>query len=140
MNETLISHLDSMLGVEPYVNNVPQALNAPEIITAVATTEEVEFKDDFAQARETLSRVLTKTEDAFDELVDIAKISENPRAFEVVSATAKTLADIADSLVKMHSAKQKVQTKEISAPSVGNINNAIFTTSEDLIKALKNGS
>lgn len=139
MNEVLINHLDNVLGVEPYVNNVPQAVVQTETAVAVRTTQEVEFDGDFDTARQTLARVLTKTEDAFDELIEIAKISEHPRAFEVVASTAKTLADVADSLVKMHQLKQKAQPAQ-ALPSVGNINNAIFTTSEDLIKALKNGN
>ena len=140
MNEVLINHLDTMLGVEPDAKHEVQTTTKTQL-TKISdkTEEESEFENDFDAARNTLGRILVKTEDAFDELVEIAKISEHPRAFEVVASTAKVMADIADSLVKLHSARAKTPAPQQSLPNVGNINNAIFTTSEDLIKALKNG-
>ena len=48
---------------------------------------------DYTYARENLYDVIEKGTSALDELVHLAKASEHPRAFEVVSQLTKTLVD-----------------------------------------------
>ena len=49
--------------------------------------------NDYKYARENLYGVIEKGTDALDNLIDLAKASEHPRAFEVVAQLTKTLVD-----------------------------------------------
>lgn len=142
MNEVAMNHINDVLGVEsvPLIDERTTSLaiidETPKPLAVIEQEDtQAEFKEDFDQARNVLKRILEKTEDSFDELIEIAKMAESPRAFEVVSSTAKTMADVAKQLVDLHdSRKSPTQNAETK---IGNVQNMMVTTSEDLIKALK---
>jgi len=54
-----------------------------EILPAVTTTNEEEKDTDFRYARENMYHIIERGRDAMDELLEIAKAEESPRAFEV---------------------------------------------------------
>ena len=59
--------------------------------TSVSVPQDVD--NDYKYARENLYGVIEKGTEALDTLIDLAKASEHPRAFEVVSQLTKTLVD-----------------------------------------------
>lgn len=94
-----------------------------------------EKQDDFDLARSTLRDLITTNQDVLSDLVNLAKSSEHPRAFEVAGQLIKTQSDIAKDLIGIH--KQK---KEIEGEVVENIktqNNIVFNGStSDLMKMI----
>lgn len=82
-----------------------------------------------------------KGQDVVNDMANIAKQSDHPRAFEVTGQLIKTVAETAKDLLSLQ--KQK---KELSAPAageapkqIGTQNNIVFSGSTtDLIKMLKN--
>lgn len=87
---------------------------------------------DSATIRNNLYELLVIGKDALESSLEIAKQSEAPRAFEVVSNMIKQLADVNMQIMDIHNKKQRLSKddKEI----VTNVtNNAIFCgTSKDL--------
>ena len=70
-------------------------------------------------------------------MLDVAKASEHPRAYEVVSTIMKTLVDANKDLVSMSSKKQESEEqKSPSEKSVSN-NNLFVGSTADLQKLLK---
>lgn len=100
-------------------------------------------EDDFATIRATLQRVLQKAEDSLDSLTIVAKSSESPRSYEVVSTMINTVSTIASDLIQLHEKKAKLEGAT-SVPPIGNVetlNNVVFSgSSTELLNMLKNGN
>lgn len=96
--------------------------------------------DDFDQARATLKRLLTKGEDALDSMMDVARQSDHPRAFEVTGQLIKTVAETAKDLMALQKAKKDLQGPESEKPQqIGTQNNIVFAGStNDLLRAMRN--
>ena len=102
--------------------------------------------NDIAVVRETLHRVMGKSEDALDLIMALARQSEHPRAFEVVGQMVKNVSDVASQLIDLHK-----KVKDIEKPTenprdaalnggnvIENQNNIVFTgTPQELLEALK---
>jgi capsular polysaccharide biosynthesis protein len=98
-----------------------------------------ELQDNTSEDIEAVKKVhynlIEKSQDALDNLLDFAKASESPRAYEVVANLIKTTADVAKNLADI-SAKEK---KIASAETINNTqnNNVFLTSTAELQKLLK---
>lgn len=126
------SALDSKFGTAP----------TPATVPAVASVAPAEVQDDFEKARSTLRSLLDKGEQALDGMMDVARQSDHPRAFEVTGQLIKTVADTAKDLLALQKAKKELQTpEEVKQQQIGTQNNIVFAGStNELIKALRNKS
>jgi hypothetical protein len=84
---------------------------------------------DYNKTRNNLHTLLHTGTEALDYMLDIAKQSENPRAFEVLSNMMKNMADINHQLVDLHDKKQKLTGVKEKETSKVTQNNAIFVGS-----------
>lgn len=109
-------------------------------LPVVQQSGNVVVEDDFDQARETLKRLLVKGENALDGMIDVARQSDHPRAFEVTGQLIKTVAETAKDLLALQKAKKDLQTpEEVKQQQIGTQNNIVFAGStNDLLKALRN--
>ena len=98
--------------------------------------------DDFDQARQTLRNLLNKGEAALDGMMDVARQSDHPRAYEVTGQLIKTVAETAKDLLALQKVRRELQTpEEVKQQQIGTQNNIVFAGSTtDLIKALRNKS
>lgn len=93
---------------------------------------------DYTYARENLYDVIEKGTSALDELVHLAKASEHPRAFEVVSQLTKTLVDANKDLLEIQK-KVKSLRKEDEQKGPNNVTNALFVGSTSELQKLIKG-
>jgi len=112
-------------------NNVPVVINGD-----VDDTKDT----DFQYARENLYDIIEKGRDAMEELLEIAKAEESPRAFEVFGQLLKSMTDSQETLMDLHQKKQKLENagdrQEVTQAQ--NITNALFVGSTaDLLKLVK---
>ena len=95
-----------------------------------------DVQDDYKYARNNLYDVIDKGNEALDYLLELAKASEHPRAFEVVGQITKTLVDANNNLLDLQK-KIKDLSKDEDKPQ--NVTNSLFVGSTDeLLKLLKN--
>ncbi len=91
---------------------------------------------DYNYARENYYNLIERNQDAVEEMLEIAKQSEHPRAFEVVGQLIKSGLDANKELMGLHKTK-----KELSIEKGGHtttVNNAVFVGSTaELQKLLK---
>jgi hypothetical protein len=110
--------------------------------TEVTTTAVVEVKDDvetdFAFARSNVKDLIKQGSAAVSNILEVAKASEHPRAYEVAATMLKTMADMNKDLLDMQKKRQdlnpsaKVETQQI------NVDKAVFVGSTaELIKQIK---
>ena len=105
------------------------------------STEIVEIKDvvddDAEFARQNIRDLIVKGNDAASHIVEIAKQSEHPRAFEVVGNMIKQLADVNQQLLDLH--KQQADVGRIQKTETKTVNNNVFIGStNELNKIIKN--
>ena len=96
-------------------------------------------EDDFDQARNTLRNLITKGEAALDGMMDVARQSDHPRAYEVTGQLIKTVAETAKDLLALQKARRDLQDPEENKPQqIGTQNNIVFAGStNELLKALR---
>ena len=119
-------------------------------ITSLVPTEEIKpeppariipktGKDDdidYNYARENYYNLIERNQDAVEEMLEIAKQSEHPRAFEVVGQLIKSGLDANKELMGLHKTKKELSIEK-GGPTT-TVNNAVFVGSTaDLQKLLK---
>ena len=98
---------------------------------------------DFQYARENMYHVIERGRDAMDELLEIAKAEESPRAFEVFGQLLKNMTDAQEKLMELHHKKQIIENdggrQDIARAQ--NVTNALFVGSTaELLKLVKQES
>ena len=90
---------------------------------------------DYNYARENYYNLIERNQDAVEEMLEIAKQSEHPRAFEVVGQLIKSGLVANKELMALHKTKKELS---IETNSSVNVNNAVFVGSTaELQKLLK---
>ena len=114
-------HLDEVLGII----EKPQK----EVVKVEKVKPPINGQDedtDFQYARENLYNLIERGQDRLEELIEIAKQSENPRAFEVVGQMIDKLTTTNKQLLNLHKTKKDIQTEK-GGPT--NVTNALFVGS-----------
>ena len=89
---------------------------------------------DYNYARENYYNLIERNQDAVEEMLEIAKQSENARAFEVVGQLIKSGLDANEALMKLHKTKKELNVEK--GPT--QVTNALFVGSTaELQKLLK---
>ena len=138
--------------INTLVENIPTAIPVgPHILrTSGQTTNGIyhlkpdndnDNKDnDFQYARENLYDIIEKGRDAMDELLEIAKAEESPRAFEVFGQLLKNMTDTQEKLMELHRKKQIIENdgERQEVTKAQNVTNALFVGStSELLKLVK---
>lgn len=104
---------------------------------ATLTDSDIENLQDIDLAKQNIKDIMERGDTSLTELIAIAKQSESPRAFEVVSTMMKTLIDANKEYVEM-STRKKYAKEETPAASQNNVtNNNLILSTNDLLKMIK---
>ena len=109
-----------------------------EILPATIDGEEKDI--DFRYARENMYHIIERGRDAMDELLEIAKAEESPRAFEVFGQLLKNMTDTQEKLLELHRKKQIIENdgERQEVTKAQNVTNALFVGSTaELLKLVK---
>ena len=115
-----------------------------EIMKAEETAKEIKLsksddqvKDDHEYARGNLYNLIEKGQEAINYILDVAKQTNHPRAYEVAGNLIKNVADITDKLLEsQRKLKEISEDKPSKGPNV--VNNSLFVGStSELQKMLK---
>tara|TARA_B100002019_G_scaffold4100_1_gene3428 strand:+ start:1749 stop:2174 length:426 start_codon:yes stop_codon:yes gene_type:complete len=124
--------LDDAFGTEPaeiqkHENVKPQLKKSD--------TEDV--KQDYETTRAQLHNLVMKGQEAVDGILDVARASDHPRAYEVAGQLIKNVGDVADKLIDLQKKMKELDAEDKkSGPST--VNNTMFIGSTaDLQKMLK---
>jgi hypothetical protein len=118
--------LSEVLDIEPYIQ---------ESTTEIVETNAID--DDAEYARQNLRKLIDKGNIAADHIVEIAKQSEHPRAFEVAANMLKNLADMNKDLLEIQKRKKDLTGIAETKNNI-NVDKAVFVGSTtELVKFLK---
>ena len=96
-----------------------------------------DIDDDYDFARSKYYNLAEKGDEAIELMMELARESEHPRAFEVLSNMMKQNAEIADRLMELQKKKKEVHLKDAKAlPSKMTQNNVYVGSSTDLQRML----
>lgn len=93
------------------------------------------YDSDYEFARQTHYDLIRKGTDALDDMLEVARESEHPRAYEVYSKLLKDISDINNGLMDLNK-KQKELTKEEEAAKKVTNNNLFIGSTTDLQRLL----
>lgn len=84
--------------------------------------------------------LIEKGNEALDGILEVAKESQHPRAYEVAANMIKNLSDVTEKLMILQKQQLELQPKEV-APTNITVDKAVFVGSTaDLLKKIKNES
>jgi hypothetical protein len=95
---------------------------------------------DALYSRANYYNLIEKGNEALDGILEVAKESQHPRAYEVAANMIKNLSDVTEKLMILQKQQQDLKPKEV-APTNITVDKAVFVGSTtELLKKLKNES
>lgn len=94
-------------------------------------------EQDFDYSRSNYYELIEKGNLALDGILEVAKESQHPRAYEVAANMMKNLSDMTDKLMLLQQQRKQLEGGKDNTPQV-NVDKAVFVGSTaDLLKKLK---
>ena len=95
-------------------------------------------QNDYNYSRETYYELIEKGKDALDIMIDVARESEHPRAYEVLAGLLKNVSDVNDKLMELNK-KQKALEQQNETKQVENQQNNYYIGSTADIQRMLQG-
>jgi gas vesicle protein len=131
-----LEKLDSLFNIEP-INNIEKDII--NVVEPLKNNSNLDQDEDYELARATLRKVIISGSDALDDITNLAKNSEHPRAYEVTGQIMKTLSDVSKDLMGLQKQVKELKATENPANQIGTQNNIVFAGStHELMKLLNN--
>lgn len=137
MNE-LNKNLSEVFDIEPL-----KEIKKDKLPVVQQNYDNLDMKQDLAdayqQSKENLQAIIDQGKEAMDEILQIAKVGQHPRAFEVYGTILKNMVDANKELLAIQKQMREMDENAKKATSSGpNIDKAIFVGStSELSKLLK---
>jgi hypothetical protein len=120
MKKTTVEKLNKVLDVTgdliPIGNKKKE--KSPDVKMA-----ETDLTSDYDFSRDQYHNLITKGNDALDELLAVAKESESARAYEVTAMLIRNLSDTTKELLQLQKTKKEIE-KDVKDPHT--VNNSLF--------------
>ena len=126
-------HLDEVFGIIEKPKK--DVVRAERVVPAITNDDSGSQEIDFQYARENLYNLIERGQDGLDELLEIAKASQHPRAFEVVGQLVDKLTTTNKELLNLHKSKKDIRSEKSGPTSVNN--NLFVGSTAELQKFLK---
>lgn len=107
----------------------------PPAILADEQKRNFVHEQDYEYSRDTYYDLIEKGRESLELMIEVARESEHPRAFEVLSGMIKGIADVNDKLMDLNK-KQKELTKEDKPSESSTTNNLFVGSTTDLQRML----
>ena len=122
--------LNNILNIQPDETRqfLPMVQDKPEDAT---------IQNDFDYARENLMDVIGKGQEALFDLMDVARQSQHPRAYEVLSTLMNTMVGASKDLLDLQAKKKKLLETEPNANSQQVTNNLFVGSTAEQQKMLE---
>jgi hypothetical protein len=114
--------------------NIASGDNLPTVIEKKISTQ---ANADFEYARENMMEVINKGQETLFDLMDVAKQSQHPRAYEVLATMMNTMVGASKALLDLQAKKKKIMEDDPSASPQQVTNNLFVGSTAELQKYLK---
>lgn len=104
----------------------------------IPQSQKPEIQQDYEVTRAQLHNLVMKGQEAIDGILDVARSSDHPRAYEVAGQLIKNVADVADKLIDLQKKMKDIDEKSAAKSGPTTVNNTMFVGStSELAKLLK---
>ena len=132
--------LSTALGLEPDIK-IPAKVEILEPEKIEEPTSNVDQEADYDLSRRTFRTLIDRGNSAMENLTDLAKESESPRAYEVLATMMKTIADTTKDLYDLQKKTKDLKKEDKARPQDDqriNVEKAVFVGSTaELLKKVK---
>ena len=126
--------LDEILDIEESTTELVESKPSTLTIKRDNTLDDVD--SDYKYQRENFYNLIERGQDAIDGILEVAKQSDHPRAFEVAGNLISQVADVTEKLSRLQSSMKRL--KEVPSNAPKNVTNALYVGSTaELQKLLK---
>ena len=126
--------LDEVLGITDVVERTTSIVSSPVLPKTKMNVEDID--NDYKYQRENLYTLVERGQDAIEGILEIARESDQPRAYEVAGNLIKNVADVTDKLLILQEKIKKVKEESNTGPK--SVTNALYIGSTaELQKLLK---
>ena len=101
-------------------------------------SDEKRIKDDYEYSRDTYYEILENGKESMQLMIEVARESEHPRAFEVLTTMMKNMADVNDKLMDLNKKNKDINQKEELKQLGSTTNNLFVGTTTDLQRLIQN--
>ncbi len=98
-------------------------------VVPVQVEPQNDAQTDYDLSRQTIRNLVSKGEQALDELLFVAKQSESPRAYEVVAGMIKNISDVTKELIDLQKKMKELNEETPKTQNGVNVQNAVFVGS-----------
>ena len=126
--------LDEALNIDDKSELITKDQTIPVVPRPKETLEDMDA--DYKYQRENFYNLIERGSDAIEGILDLARESEHPRAFEVLGQLIKNNAEIGEKILKLHKSK-KEQDKDDTPALTGTNNNVFIGSTAELQKMLR---
>ena len=117
-------------------NIIPHEVGEESSIVKMPS-EAGDIEEDYSYSRGQLYNLIQKGQEAIDGIMDVARNSDHPRAYEVALQGMKHVSDMTDKLIDLQK-KMKASEEDVPQKGPSTINNTMFVGSTaELQKFLK---
>jgi hypothetical protein len=97
------------------------------------------IQTDYDYSRQTYYDLIEKGRESLEMMIEVARESEHPRAYEVLSGMIKNISDVNDKLMDLNKKEKEINSKVEHKQQLGNTtnNNLFLSSTADLQKLLK---
>ena len=106
----------------------------------MSENEEKNLKDDYEYSRETYYDLIEKGRESLELMIEVARESEHPRAFEVLAGMIKGIADVNDKLMDLNKKQKELLKDDRPADATTTNNNLFVGSTTDLQRMLLGGN
>ena len=99
--------------------------------------EEKNVDNDYKYSRDTYYELVEKGKESLELMIEVARDSEHPRAFEVLSGMIKNISDVNDRLMDLNKKKKDLDKKDEIQKIANTTNNLFVGSTTELQKLLK---
>lgn len=92
--------------------------------------------NDYDYSRATYYELIEKGRESLDLMIEVARESEHPRAFEVLSGMIKNISDVNDKLMDLNKKKKVIEGPQEQQKAITN-NNVFIGSTTDLQRLLQ---
>ena len=94
------------------------------------------IQSDYDYSRQTYYDLIEKGRESLEDMIEVARQSEHPRAYEVLSGMIKNISDVNDKLMDLNKKQKDINKKDDEPKQIGNTTNNVFLGSTSDLQRL----
>src|SRR6056300_1071778 len=100
-------------------------------------SDDSKIKSDYEYSRDTYYELIDKGKDALENMIEVARESEHPRAYEVLSTLIKNVSDVNDKLMDLNKKQKDLEKKDEIKQVENQQNNFYLGSTADIQRMLQ---